>query len=345
MRVRITDVAARAGVSPATVSLVLNDVDGARVAQRTRDRIRAAASDLGYSPNNLARGLRTQRTNTLGMVSDHVITTPYAGRMILGAQEAAWKAGFVLMLVSTGADEDLEREALQSLIDRQVDGLIYATMYHRVVDPPTMLAQQPSVVLDAEVTDGSLPYVVPDEEQGGHDATEILLRAGHRRIAYLRNANPVPASQLREAGYRRALSEAGVPFDPSLVVAEEALSGGGERAMQVLLSLPDRPTAVFVFNDRMAMGVYRAARRAGLAIPEDLSVVGFDDQELVAAELDPGLTTMALPHHAMGCWAAERLVHQITTSDPAGDPGTEPRLEPCPVVVRGSVGPPSEVMT
>ncbi len=136
MRVRITDVAAEAGVSPATVSVALNDVDGARVAPATRERIRTAAARLGYTPNNLARGLRTQRTHTIGLVSDHVVTTPYAGRMILGAQKAAWEAGFVLMLVSTGADERLERESLQSLIDRQVDGLIYASMYHRTVAPP-----------------------------------------------------------------------------------------------------------------------------------------------------------------------------------------------------------------
>lgn len=339
MRVRITDVAAAAGVSPATVSVVLNDVDGARVATETRERIRAAAAHLGYTPNKVARGLRTQRTHTVGLVSDHVVTTPYAGRMILGAQEAAWEAGFVLMLVNTGGDDDLERESLQSLIDRQVDGVIYATMYHRVIEPPVLLARRPSVVLDSEVSDGSLPYVVPDEERGGYDATRLLLDAGHRRIAYLRNANPVPASQLREAGYRRALDEAGVAFDPALVVTEDALSGGGQRATETLLAMADPPTGVFVFNDRMAMGVYRAARRAGLTIPDDLSVVGFDDQELVAAELDPGLTTVALPHQAMGRWAAQRLLNLIETPDP-GTGREQPRLEPCHLVTRGSVGPP-----
>jgi LacI family transcriptional regulator len=344
MRVRITDVATAAGVSPATVSVVLNDVDGARVAKETRERIRAAAAELGYTPNTVARGLRTQRTHTIGLVSDHVVTTPYAGRMILGAQEAAWEAGFVLMLVNTGGDERLERESLQSLIDRQVDGLIYATMYHRVMNPPELLARRPSVVLDSEVPDGSAPYVVPDEERGGYDATRLLLDAGHRRIAYLRNANPVPASQLREVGYRRALDEAGVAFDPSLVVTEEALSSGGERATETLLSMADPPTAVFVFNDRMAIGVYRATRHAGLAIPDDLSVVGFDDQELFAAELDPGLSTVALPHQAMGRWAAQRLVRLISTPDPSNE-HHEGRLEPCHVVTRGSVGPPPRVPT
>lgn len=352
MRVRITDVAAEAGVSPATVSVALNDVDGARIAPETRERVRAVAARLGYTPNNLARGLRTQRTHTIGLVSDHVVTTPYAGRMILGAQKAAWEAGFVLMLVSTGGDERLERESVQSLIDRQVDGLIYASMYHRTIDPSEFLGLSPSVVqllgtrpcvvLDSEVRDGSLPFVAPDEERGGYEATRLLLAAGHRRIAYLRNANPVRASELREVGYQRALREAGVPLDPALIVTEEALSGGGQRAAEQLFGLRDRPTGVFVFNDRMAIGVYRAARHAGLVIPDDLSVVGFDDQELVAAELDPGLTTMALPHEAMGRWAAERLIQLIKNPGPR-DAQHQGRLEPCPVVVRGSVGPPPEV--
>ena len=339
MRPRIKDVAARAGVSTATVSVVLNDVNGARVAESTRDRIRAAAAELGYAPNNLARGLRTQRTHTIGLLSDRVVTTPYAGRMILGAQEAAWSAGYVLMLVSTGGDPALEQEAVKALVDRQVDGLLVATMYHRVVEPGSLGAAVPTVVLDSEVAGAGVPYVVPDEDEGGYTATETLLRAGHRRIAYVRNDDEVPATGLREQGYRRALADAGVEFDPELVVAAEAVSSGGEEATLRLLSRPDRPTAVFAFNDRMAIGAYRAARKVGLRIPADLSVVGFDDQELVAAELDPGLTTVALPHHAMGNWAASRLIDLIQDSDPSGERDSA-RLEPCPLVVRGSVGPP-----
>ncbi|MCL3861055.1 LacI family DNA-binding transcriptional regulator [Actinotalea sp. K2] len=321
---------------------MLNDVEGARVAASTRKRVEAAAVELGYAPNHLARGLRTQRTHTIGMLSDQVVTTPYAGRMILGAQQAAWEAGYLLLLVSTDGDVRMEAEAIRELKARQVDGLLYATMYHQLLELPAGLSTSSTVVLDADVVDGSVPHVVPDDERGGYEATRELLRHGHTRIAYLANAHDVPANQLRLAGYRRALAEAGITFDPTLVIAEAALSAGGERAAAALLSRRHRPTAIFVFNDRMAVGVFRAARRAGLSVPDDISIVGYDDQELVASDTDPGLTTMALPHLAMGQWAANRLIAMINSSDPSIDGHTEPRkhLEPCPLVVRGSVGPP-----
>lgn len=338
MRVRIKDVAALAGVSTATVSLALNDVEGSRIATSTRDRVRAAAKELGYTPNNLARGLRTQRTHTIGFVGDRVATTPYAVQMILGAQEAAWERDNVLMLVSTGGDPTLEAAALQALLDRQVDGLLYTTMYHRRVALPEGALGTPLVLLDAEAPDVPVTSVVPDEERGGYSATRLLIEAGHRRIGHLRNVDDVPATGLREQGYRRALAEAGLEFDQSIVVRTSDASERAAKAATELLDRDDRPTAIFAFNDRMAMGVYRAARRLGLDVPGDLSVVGFDDQELVAAELEPGLTTVALPHRAMGRWAAQRLIEMIT--DPDSHPTPEARLEPCPVVERGSVGPP-----
>jgi LacI family transcriptional regulator len=210
-------------------------------------------------------------------------------------------------------------------------------MYHRIVDVPQGLTAVPSVVVDSEVDDASLASVYPDEEQGGYDATRLLVDAGHRRIAYIRNIEDVPANYQRMRGYERALRDAGIEPDPELVVSVEAVSSGGAQATEQLLALPDRPTGIFVFNDRTAIGVYRAARRAGLSIPDDLSVVGFDDQELVAAELEPGLTTIALPHRAMGYWAARTVIEQIETGAAAV---AQSRIEPCPVVIRGSVGPP-----
>lgn len=337
MRARIKDVAALAGVSTATVSLALNNPE-ARIAADTRARVRAAAAELGYTPNNLARGLRTQRTRTIGLVGDRVATTPYAVQMILGAQEAAWEHGNVLMLVSTGGDQALESAALEALLDRQVDGLLYTTMYHRVITPPEAVLTIPAVMLDAEAPGTAVTSVVPDEVRGGHDATRLLIDAGHRRIAHLPDIDDAPAAGLREQGYRAALTEAGLPVDESLVLRAPAFSAGGAAAATQLLTRPDRPTAIFAYNDRMAMGVYRAARRLGLDIPGDLSVMGYDDQELVAAELDPGLTTMALPHREMGRWAAHRLIRMIT--DPEQSTTPEARLEPCRVVERGSVGPP-----
>ncbi|MFG6199671.1 LacI family DNA-binding transcriptional regulator, partial [Nonomuraea sp. JJY05] len=334
---RIKDVAARAGVGVSTVSVVLNNVEGARVSPETRERILAAARDLGYTSNPIARSLRTRRTQTIGFVSDDIATTPFAGRMIQGAQDAAWRAGYLLFLVNTGGEHALERRAVRALLDRRVDGVIYATMYHRDVEIPEMLGDVSTVVLDARPTGGSMPYVVPDERGGAAAAVGELLRAGHRRIGFATESLEVPAASGRLAGYHETLAAAGVPATPELVVAEHGDTAGGYRAARRLLDLDERPTAIFCYNDRMAMGCYRAAAENSLRIPHDLSVVGYDDQDLIAPELSPALTTVALPHYEMGTWAVRRLLELIQDGLGQREQG---HLMPCPLVRRDSVGPP-----
>jgi LacI family transcriptional regulator len=337
-RPRIKDVAELAGVSTATVSLVLNEVDGIRVAQATRERVRAAARELGYRPNSLARSLRTQRTEMIGFISDDIATTPFAGKMIQGAQDVAWGAGYVLLLVNTGRTEELRRRAVQALLERQVDGVVFATMYHQVVDVPEAISATPVVALDARPTVDGVPYVVPDEVAGAAAVITELIRAGHRRIAHITDRLGSPAARLRLQAYRQTLARHGIADDSSLVVGDDTTHEGGARAAKLLLDLAERPSAVFCFNDQMAMGVYREAGDRGLHIPEDLSVVGFDDQELIAAALSPGLTTVALPHYAMGEWALRTLLTRIEGSD--GEQASLGRLMPCPLVRRASVGPP-----
>jgi LacI family transcriptional regulator len=336
-RISIKDVAQRAGVSATTVSHVLNDVPGKRINDETRARVRRAADDLGYRPNSVARSLRTQRSQLLALISDEIATTPYAGRMILGAQEAATKHGWLLMLVNSGGDPTVEAAEIAALRQRQVDGFLYATMYHQRVEVSPALADAPTVLLDASSADPAYPSVVPDERQGGHTATTVLTAAGHRRIGFAQNVDDIPATHLRLAGHLDALREAGLEHDEALVAADDSGTDGGLRAGRRLLDLADRPTAIFCFNDRMAMGVYHAAAERGLRIPEDLSVVGFDNQELIADGLRPGLTTVALPHYEMGAWAADTLIRRIE----APDSPPEQSLLPCPLVERGSVAPPS----
>ena len=331
----IREVAQRAGVSVTTVSHALNEAPGKRVSPGTRQRIRDAATELGYRPNRAAQSLRTQRTHTIGFLSDNIATTPYAGRMILGAQEAAAEAGSLLVLLSSGGDADLEDLELAALNDRQVDGIVYASMFHRIVELPARLSHNHAVLLDARTADGGrFSSVVPDEIGGARAGVEELLANGHRRIAFINNFEDYPAPHGRLAGYRQALEVYGVPLDPSLIVTASVDSArDGFDLTMPLLSREDRPTGLFCFNDRVAMGAYQAAMEVGLSIPEDLSIVGFDDQELIAANLRPGLTTMQLPHYQMGRWAVRTLLEHIATND------TEVvnALLPCPLVRRASV--------
>jgi LacI family transcriptional regulator len=307
-RVRISDVASAAGVSIATVSAALNDVESARISVDTRRRVREAAARLGYVPNRLAQGLRVQRSATIGFVGDTVATTPYAVGMIRGVLEAARASGRVVVLMNTEGDPELEARELATLRQHQVDGVLYATMYHRSVQVPTGLGGTPVVLVDAESPDPGVSSVVPDEVAGAATAVGELLEHGHRRIGFINNPAPILAATGRLEGYRTALERAGIGLDPALVVAATSNGpDGGHRAARQLLELPSRPTAIFCFRDLMAMGVYQAAMEAGLRIPRDLSIVGFDNMEF-AAGLHPGLTTVALPHHEMGSWGVRQLL-------------------------------------
>jgi LacI family transcriptional regulator len=338
---RIKDVAERAGVSTSTVSYVLNEVAGARVAAATRERVRGVAEEVGYRPNALARALRTQRTHTIGFVSDDVATSPYGSGMIRGAQQAARKADSLLLLVNTDDADETCRDVVQALLQRQVDGVVLATMYHRVIDVPDELAAVPHVFLDCRPKSGDGGFVVPDEVGGTEAVLTELLEAGHRRIGHLTDRRRSIAAGMRLATYREVLGRWGIRFDSKLVVADDSDHVGGWRATGRLLDGHRPASAVFCFNDRMAAGAYRAAAERGLVIPKDFSVVGFDDQQAVAEALWPGLTTAALPHFAMGEWAVTTL---LKAADNTGRDGlTSGVTMPCELVRRASVGPPADV--
>lgn len=337
-RVRITDVAAAAGVSATTVSLVLNDVES-RISEETRDRVRAAAAAVGYAPSALARGLRQQRTHTIGLISDQIATTPFAGRMLAGAQDVARAHGELIFLVDTGGDPVVEQSAIRALAGQQVDATIYASMWHQIVPVPAGLPAD-TVFLDCRPDSGGFRSVVPDDRAGGAAATQELVEAGHRRIGFVDAADdserPI-AADLRHAGYREVLQAHGIEPDPALHVHAAVSPRGGRAATERLLDLPaaTRPTALFCFNDRMAVGAYAAVHARGLRIPEDISIIGYDDQQFIAAEQDPPLTTIALPHYEMGRWAMEVALGIRAT----GEQDATHQME-CPVVRRDSVGPP-----
>jgi LacI family transcriptional regulator len=189
-------------------------------------------------------------------------------------------------------------------------------MYHRPVHVPSSLSHVSVVLLDCYAEDRSLPSVVPDEVQGGRTATEVLLRKGHRRIGFINNIDPIPATSGRLEGYRQALESYGITFDPGLVRSGKSNAETGYRCGFDLMQLEERPTALFCFSDSIAMGAYDALRTLGLAIPGDVAVMGFDNLELVSTQLHPSLSTMALPHYEMGRWAIRYLLEH---SDQSGD--------------------------
>ena len=329
------DVARLAGVSQTTVSFVLNNLSEAGIPEETQQRVWAAIDQLGYRPNAMAQGLRRQRTNTLGFITDEIATTPYAGQILEGAQDAAWENDKILLVVNTKGNPALETRALEILLDRKVDGIIYATMYHRPVNPPKALHEILTVLLDCFAEDRSYPSVVPDEIGGGRAATLHLLQKGHRRIGFINHQHDIPATIGRLKGYREALAEYGIAFDETLVyVAQtEMESQDGYDGTMRLMQLPEPPTAIFGFNDRTTMGVYDALRKLGISIPGEVAVVGFDNQEVIAAHLYPPLTTMQLPHYAMGEWAVRHLIDLLD-----GEPNPAPvqQLMECPLVERAS---------
>ena len=330
----MTDVARHAGVSQTTVSFVLNNVEHANIPQETQDRIWAAIKELGYRPNALARGLRLQRSHLIGLISDEVATTPFAGQIIQGAQDAAWDSKKMLLVINTARRTEIETAAVEMLLEQQVEGIIYTTMYHRPVTPPPALTQVPAVLLDCYTQDRSLPSVVPDEVQGGRAATEVLLRKGHRRIGFINDNEAIPATVGRLEGYKQALATYGIPFDNTLVhVFADMVTGGYEGGL-ALMRLPEPPTAIFCYNDRTAMGVYDALKTLRLSIPQDVAVVGFDNMELIASYLRPQLSTFELPHYQMGQWAVQYIVEH---GGPVPDPAPPQHTIICPYIERSSV--------
>lgn len=340
-KVGIRDVAEHAGVSVTTVSHVLNETPHTRTSEETAMRVRAAAEELGYRPNRLARGLRTQTSGMVGLLTEEIATTPYAGRIILGAQERASDSNLTLAIINTQLSRRpiVDPTQVQAFLDRQIDGIIFATVFHDEVVAPPSLQAVPAVLIGARDRDGVIPSVVPDEREGAASVVRMLVEAGHRRIGFTATAEDVPATRGRLVGYSEAMEQAGLSID-GLVVAGSSDAAGGYAATRELLDRSDRPTAVFCYDDRMAMGAYRAAAERGLRIPEDLSVVGFDDQAPIPTSLFPALTTVALPHYEMGEWAVATLVDLFEGQEGSRLLAASPVRMACPLVLRDSVAAP-----
>ncbi|PPB48022.1 transcriptional regulator [Arthrobacter pityocampae] len=332
-RVTLADVARRAGLSSSAASMILNGRPDTRLSKDAHDRVNRAAAELGYRPNVAARSLRVDKTQTIGFISDTVATTRFASGLIRGALSAAAAANHVILLAETGGDPARETDAIEALLDRQVDGIVFATMRARELFVPDLLEDTRVVLLNANNEHYSTS-VLPDEEQGGRDAVALLADAGHREGIVLLGHNAREERDVfrsttverRLGGIQAEMSDRGMTFD-----LEESIwdwePHHGYAAVSALLERGMTPRALICLNDRLAFGAYQALSERGVRIPDDISLVSFDNDEL-ASYLRPGLTTIGLPHEAMGAQAVQLLLSEGTRGE---------HLVHMPVIERSSV--------
>ncbi|SNT60903.1 transcriptional regulator, TetR family [Streptosporangium subroseum] len=308
-RPSITRVAQLAGVSATTVSHALN---GRRpVADDTRRRVLEAIERLGYRPNALARGLRTSRSQTIGLVIPD-ITNPFYPALARGLQDVLGPAGYDQIISNTDGERRLERAAIEQMIARQVDGLAFAVFHTHPEDLLPAIEAGISVVrLGGRLVQDGVDVVHSDDEGGSAEATRYLLERGYRRVGFVCGPHAEGPAAERVAGYRSALRAAGMAVDPSLVAHTHFSRAGGASGTARLLDLPEPPDAVLCANDIMAIGALDTADERGLRVPADLAVMGFDDIE-AATLVSPRLTTMANPAREIGQACARRLLERLS---------------------------------
>jgi len=332
------DVAERAGVSVATVSYVLNH--GPRpVASKTRSKVEAAIAELGYYPNELARSLRLQQSSTIGLILPSILNPVFA-EIAHAIESVCSEAGFLVLLCNSERQHAREEHFVQMLRAKQVDGVVIIPHDQPLtLVAPLRQAHIPFVVLEHDLP--GVHCIAIDELQGGRLATQHLIGLGHRRIALIRRKATSALSTQRLIGYQQALAAAGIRFDANLVVDCEAGQAAGERTMQQLLALARPPTAVFTHNDVLAMGALHAIRQAGLSVPGDISVVGYDDITS-AAYFFPPLTTVRSPKAEMGARASRMILQLVQQKD--HPPATTITL-PVELVIRLSTAAPPPVVS
>jgi LacI family transcriptional regulator len=330
----ISDVARLAGISAMTVSRVINN--SGDISPETRERVEKAIADLGYVPNALARSLRFKQTKTLALVLTD-ITNPFFTTLARGVEDAASQQGFSVIFCNTDESESKEAEYLNVVLQKQVDGVLLVPASCSG-DSVTFLQEHKAtvVVLDRRMSDVKVDTVRCNSEEGAYQLTRHLLDLGHTRIAILSGPPSVSTATDRVAGYRRALAEAGPESHAELVYhGEYIITSGYRMALQALLVTP-RPTALLAANNFITSGAFRAVREAGLRVPEDISIVSFDDLPM-ASDVGPFLTVAAQPAYEMGRRATELLLTRLS-----GEETAEPQeiILPIKIIVRGSSAPP-----
>jgi LacI family transcriptional regulator len=330
----IRDVAKLAGVSVATVSRAVHGGDGMTAATRTR--VLEAAEKLGFRPNSIAQSLKLQRSTTIGLLTDD-LEGVFTMLMARGIEDEATGAGFGVFLCNSYGDLQRERLHLESLLAKQVDGVILLSGY-RVRErsaPAVALLGVPVVYLYQYTSEIAVPAILPDDRGGGRIGIEHLVEVGRRRISFINGPSHYEATHARLDGVRSALADAGLKLEPGLIRwGDKWYEDVGYQLARELMGLSEPPDAIFCASDSLAFGAIAAMTELGIRIPEDVSIVGFDNRSR-AAHVRPALSTVALPLYELGRRAAEVLLELM------GGASVEPRREylSCSLVERASSRP------
>ncbi len=324
------DVARLAGVSTSTVSHVINK--DRFVSDAIRVRVEDAVRTLNYAPSALARSLKLNQTRTIGMLIT-ASSNPFYSELVRGVERSCFERGYSLVLCNTEGDEQRMNRNLETLLQKRVDGLLLLCTETHQPSPAIMTRYPaiPTVMMDWSPFDGDSDVIQDNSLLGGDIATRHLIEKGFTRIACVTGPLDKTPARLRLEGYRAAMQRAGLPVPEGYEVIGDFEFGGGLRAMQSLLALPEPPQAVFMGNDAMAVGAYQALYQAGLRIPQDIALVGYDDIEL-ARYMTPPLTTIHQPKDELGELAIDVLIHRMAQPELQ-----QQRLQLTPVLMeRGS---------
>jgi LacI family transcriptional regulator len=334
--VTLRDVARAARVHPGTVSRALNPETRGLVNDDTAERVLRAAAELGYRPNPIARGLKTNRSFTVGVLVPD-LTNPLFPPIVRGIEDRLGAAGYTSLIANTDNDPDRERQDFDAMRARQVDGFITATArLDREFVAETAELPQPIVLVNRRLEDESLPAVTVDDRAGTRMAVEHVVALGHRRIAHLGGPQALSTGHQRHLGFREAMVAAGLEVDDGAVRFAHAFTeAAGARACRELLDGVAGVTAIVAANDLLALGCYDVLAERGMRCPDALSVVGFNDMPF-ADRFDPPLTTVRIPHREIGVAAANILLERL-----GGGDGAAPQVRLPPTFVpRGSTAPP-----
>ena len=334
----IRDVAERAGISVKTVSRYLSGYAG--ISEKTTRKIEEAARELEFYPSAAARTLRGRSTDIVSLVAENLTTTPFSYEIVQGVQSVC-EANDKLLLIGETRDSG---ETFTRLTDRfrqqKVEAIIHATFYHKPVEIKQAFKRCPLILVNCFDPDGRFHSLLPDDEQGAYDLTKFLISEGHRRIASITLPTELVATQLRQQGFERAMADSDVDIHPNWIVHPQRLRPSEDMdwlgsVLDSLLSSSSSPTAIMCGNDKMALRVIMQLASRGVAVPQEVSVIGFDDFNIISENIIPALTTASLPYFKMGQRAAELAIE--IANGATVDPVTE-RCR-CEIIKRDSHAP------